>query len=865
MLIDRDQIERFATTAFAKATIGTYVALRAFGEVIKATALTERWSSPVVGSDLTEIATQAAKLAALAAAAPEPVLFAAPLCTFKTADSTAERNVADGLVISLEIDERPERGRERAEDILGPGSLVVASGGQWIDPETGEVQPKLHLHWLLTEPASGFRALLHLHEARRRLAVLLGGDPTGVPTSHCFRWPGSLHRKAMPALCSIIEYRPDVTIDLDAAFDRIAAAEQAAPPAERPERVIHVPRQLPGGLGADLEDVAAALDVIPNADRDPRADRGRQFAWWSRIMMAIFATSHGSDTGRELALAWCEKSNIHTPEGFAARWQNMTASPPTKLGFGTLFYEARRVDRRWLKPSTRRLEPPVVDADGQPLDSEPETLEEPVRPSDAAVAFINDDPGPPSSTAASFRDPWATPPQPEWPADVLPVIYNDMIFETAMSAGLDPGAQALATLCAISGAACKSTRLYPHGRSENWWVPPLIWGMVVAPVGYRKTALETPFEALLAIDDIASKNWHIELAEYYGLSRQQQAKTPKPPEPHWHVVTDTSPERVQLVLGRTLRGALYKRDELAGFFAFGRYGNDTKGAAERAFYLESYEARTYSVFRIGRDTLHIAVNGLTIFGSTQPTRLTQFRGLEDDGLLQRFITVCAIPPSLGRKLGAISGKAAFDAVIDRLTVEPGREYQSTPGGSEIIRRMEALALDLSALTDYGPGFAGFCGKLHGTLARLALILHLLDDPGASRSVPIPTSAIERADRLVREFVLPHVRNFYATLSPEPLDLVRSIAAWLLTDAPTRITASDFGKHVRVCRGLSLAQLNTALDPLVGGGWLHPEIQFPSNRVWMLDPRVRAAMAYRTALAREQRERNRRLAESIGKI
>jgi hypothetical protein len=116
---------------------------------------------------------------------------------------------------------------------------------------------------------------------------------------------------------------------------------------------------------------------------------------------------------------------------------------------------------------------------------------------------------------------------------------------------------------------------------------------------------------------------------------------------------------------------------------------------------------------------------------------------------------------------------------------------------------------------------------------------------------------------VREFVLPHARNFYATVTPEPVELTRNIATWLLTDAPARIRASDFGKHVRACRDFSLAALKQALDPLVGGGWLHPEVPFPGNNVWVLDPDVRAAMAHRMAEATERRERNRRLAESIG--
>ncbi len=30
--------------------------------------------------------------------------------------------------------------------------MVVQSGGEWSDPATGEVEPKLHAYWRLNEP-----------------------------------------------------------------------------------------------------------------------------------------------------------------------------------------------------------------------------------------------------------------------------------------------------------------------------------------------------------------------------------------------------------------------------------------------------------------------------------------------------------------------------------------------------------------------------------------------------------------------------------------------------------------------------------------------------------------------------------------
>jgi hypothetical protein len=99
---------------------------------------------------------------------------------------------------------------------------------------------------------------------------------------------------------------------------------------------------------------------------------------------------------------------------------------------------------------------------------------------------------------------------------------------------------------------------------------------------------------------------------------------------------------------------------------------------------------------------------------------------------------------------------------------------------------------------------------------------------------------------------------------EGIERVRDIAGWLLTTAPAQLRASDFKANVRTCRELSTQQLNTVLDPLVGGGWLEPETSLPNNRRWTLDLKVREVMPDRAEAARERREATRRMWEQIGR-
>jgi hypothetical protein len=97
-----------------------------------------------------------------------------------------------------------KRMRPKAElqAILGPATAAVHSGGEWADPETGEVQSEVHLHWRLDVPAVGL-GLDKFKTARRVANAVVGGDTTNDPVSHPLRWPGSWHRRADPRLYKI--------------------------------------------------------------------------------------------------------------------------------------------------------------------------------------------------------------------------------------------------------------------------------------------------------------------------------------------------------------------------------------------------------------------------------------------------------------------------------------------------------------------------------------------------------------------------------------------------------------------------------------------------------------------------------------
>jgi putative DNA primase/helicase len=99
---------------------------------------------------------------------------------------------------------------------------------------------------------------------------------------------------------------------------------------------------------APIEDIAAALEAIPNNDLSWDGEGG-----WNYIAMAVWRASGGSEDGFAAFDQWSAKSAKYDADETAARWEHFFCSPPNQLGFGTLVHYARLAEPDWEPPSRR--------------------------------------------------------------------------------------------------------------------------------------------------------------------------------------------------------------------------------------------------------------------------------------------------------------------------------------------------------------------------------------------------------------------------------------------------------------------------------------------------------------------------------
>ena len=344
----RPEIARFIADLFRYADEGTFISARAFPhEAGKPATFVE---GVKINGSAERVTDAIARLATRAANAAEPSVFAPPVATFRDSYKATTADLANGVALSVELDEGDTAAAmARLQLLLGPVTLAIASGGEWTDYETGEVFPKLHLHWRLSEPTREPDDHAKLRAARNAAMLLVGSDPTAVPLVHPLRWPGSWHLKGKPKLAMIYGGNPASEIHLADALERLEEAVEAAGlklAASDGPRISGEPQ-------ASVSRLRPALMAIPNPD----------LHWdeWVKMGLRVHRATVGSDEGLALWEEWSRQSNKFISGACDERWAHFHAHAFERMGAGTIFYMAKA--HGWAPLPCAEAEAPDTDPD----------------------------------------------------------------------------------------------------------------------------------------------------------------------------------------------------------------------------------------------------------------------------------------------------------------------------------------------------------------------------------------------------------------------------------------------------------------------------------------------------------------------
>jgi putative DNA primase/helicase len=232
---------------------------------------------------------------------------------------------------------------------------------------------------------------------------------------------------------------------------------------------------------------------------------------------------------------------------------------------------------------------------------------------------------------------------------------------------------AVSAMVALAAVIGRRIGIYPK-RHDDWLVIPNVWGMLVGRPGVLKSPAMV--EAMKPLDRLvyqamqahqgAMQDYEVASAKYEAQHKALKAemakaakrsddeameaigqriaalvdKAPVCPVPLRYKTNDSTVEKLQDLLAENPQGLLLYRDKLAGFL----YNLEKPGReGDREFYLECWAGNgSFTLDRIGRGTVHSTALCLSLLGSIQPGKLTEYvagtmtGGIGDDGLLQRL-------------------------------------------------------------------------------------------------------------------------------------------------------------------------------------------------------------------------------------
>jgi putative DNA primase/helicase len=798
LAVDRDQLGRFVNAMFCHADEGTFASLRVFLEL-------EEGRPPAIsavrlngnGDALTEAAVRQAQLAA---DLEKPSVFAPPVATFVDPKRAREIDLANGLALSVELDQDAARSRKRLEFLIGPATAVVASGGTWTDPKTGEVQDKLHIHWRLKEPTTTPEAHARLKKARTIATALVGGDCTNKPIVHPIRWPGTWHRKAEPKLCRLIELRPDAEIDLQDALGILLDIQ--------PEFRGEGARSAHGGdPGDDRETAELARRVLTGEELHGAL---RDLAW------------------RYLKGGMAQAQVVLTLRGL----MDATTAPK---------------DQRW---QHRRDQIPMLVRTAAEKIGQPEPEDETFNQVDGDGAWPEPEPLPGGLPAVE-----------PFPLDLLPAELRPWIEDAADRSQAPVDYLAVGAMVALGSLLGRQIAFRPK-RHDDWTIAANLWGAVVGPPSVLKTpALEEALRHVKAME-VEAKQRHDEACELWKARCEVEHEVKKirgetikkrlkdkqdpsaiardlvsdgngePPQPtrQRFITNDSSVEKMGELLSQNPNGMLLFRDEVMGWLrSLDKEGSETA----RAFFLEAWNGTgRFTSDRIGRGTIDIEAACVSVLGGIQPGPLLAYLGSQAwegagaDGLLQRFQMV--VWPDIARawrnvdrwpnsdaRKRARAVFARFRNIGDALPIPEGEQRPVLRFTSEAQaafddwrqkheRRLRA--------GDLHPAVEAHLAKYRSLLPTLALICHLADH-GAS---PVGLEALIRGEAWI-EYLETHAMRIYDALVRSDQTAARALGEHI-KDLPSPFSLRDV---YRPCwAGLTSKEAaQEAVDTLCELGWL----------------------------------------------
>lgn len=386
---------------------------------------------------------------------------------------------------------------------------------------------------------------------------------------------------------------------------------------------------------------------------------------------------------------------------------------------------------------------------------------------------------------------------PSMDMSLFPKVLTRRAQEVSDSVGCDPLVPLWAGLSVICGVIDARIRLE---LMPGFTVPPILWMMTIGDPADKKSPGSWPmFKPLSGIEAEDRPRYHKELLDWEGkeaaYSSAKKAflefcassegamdmsgaplvqEQPKQPVSLKITVSDITSQKLVRSAADRPRGLLCHLDEMNSWI---RKLTDKKSGEDRSAWVMSYESKPYEMDRVGAGSIHCENLAVGIYGNIQPRVFREnMYLLADDGLLQRFIPAIlrASQTRLGNPIpDFLTNEVEWENTLRMVFALPVQTYKLSKEAYTKYREFQAWyeqAKQDERLIQSHHIFMTAFGKIEGTVGRIALLFHVLENPF---DLNVSSNIIERAILLVKTYIIPALRYAFNEIGD-----ASSIDTWL---------------------------------------------------------------------------------------